>query len=304
VIETRLMTARSAPVALAPLTFKLGAGVHALLGRPEDGVPLVLAVLAGRVRPRAGTVRVLGEAPGDGTDAGHVRARIAYVPRDPMLPEALRVHEMLDLASAIRQEPVVDAAERLAVLGVAPLAARRVGSLSLAEARAVAMAEALTSSKARVLLLEEPYVVDPRAVGMLADLLHARARDGACVVFGTASVRDAADLGDDQLIFDRGVLVQAFSAEGAALPERDAASRSRVARPVRMALKVSDTPRVLAVLAAEPAVLSVESTSGSIVITGTDATELAAAVGRAVLAADVDLVWLRAEAPRIDELQA
>ena len=301
-IETRLMTARSAPVALAPLTFKLGAGVHALLGRPEDGVPLLLAVLAGRVRPRAGTVRVLGESLGHG-DGGQVRASIAYVPRDPMLPEALRVREMLDLASAIRQERVVDAAERLAVLGVAPLAARRVGSLTLGEARAVAMAEALTS-KARVLLLEEPYVVDPRAVGMLADLLQARAKAGACVVFGTASVRDAADLGDDQLIFDRGVLVQAFSAEGAALPERDAAARSRVSRPVRMALKVSDTSRVLAQLSGEPAVLSVESTSASIVITGTDATELAAAVGRAVLAADVDLVWLRAEAPRIDELQA
>jgi ABC-type multidrug transport system ATPase subunit len=297
VIDAVALTARSAPVALAPLTITMGAGVHALLGRPEDGVALVLAAIAGRVHPRGGSVRVLGKPP------ALARASIAYVPRDARLPEALRVDEVLDIAAEIRGEgPRRNAAQRLDVLGIAPLATRRVASLTLAEARAVAMAEALTS-RASVILLEEPYMaLDPRAAGVLAVRLRERAKGGACVVVSTASVRDAADLADGQVIFDRGVVVRAFLPDGTPV-QASSATEPLAPRTTRLALAVSDVGRLLPLLSAEPAVSAIESDRESILITGTDATELAAAVGRAVLAADVELSWLRAEAPRLDDLR-
>jgi ABC-2 type transport system ATP-binding protein len=310
-IEAVALTARSAPVALAPLTLRIGAGVHALLGRPEDGVPLALAAFAGRVRPRSGSIRILGKPP------SLVRASIAYIPRDAELPRALRVDEMLDLASEIRGEPKVPAADRLAVLGIEALATRAIASLSHGEARAVAMAEALTA-RASVLLFEEPYVaLDPRAAGVLGERLRARAAGGACVVVGTASVRDAADLADAQVVFDRGVVVRDFGgttsvelpppaprkAPGA--PARAATPRPpRNPAPARLTLAVSDVPRLLPLLSTEKAVSTIESDRAVVVVTGADATELASAVSRAVLGADVDLLWLTAEAPPLDELRA
>jgi ABC-2 type transport system ATP-binding protein len=280
-IDTKALTARSFPVALAPLTITLGPGVHALLGGIRDGAPLVLAAIAGRARPRGGTVRVLGKPPGE------VRASIAYVPRDAVLPDALRVDEALDLAASIRGEPAAPAADRLGALGVAPLATRRIATLAPGEARAIAMTEALTS-RAQVILLDEPFVgLDPRAAALLAARARARASEGACVLVSTASVRDAADMGEDQLLFDRGVLVET----------------RRAPRGASLSLAVSDVPRLLPALAVEPAIVSIESGPTGVVVRGVDTTELAAAVGRAVVAADVELFWLRAEAPALEELR-
>jgi ABC-type multidrug transport system ATPase subunit len=289
-IQADGLTARSAPVALAPLSFELGAGVHALVGTYVDGVPLVLAALAGRVRLRKGSLRLLGKP------LTEVRASVAYVPLDLALPDALTVNETFALAAEIRGEPRAEAAPRLAALGIASLGPRRVRSLTRAEARAVAMAEALTSS-ARVILLEEPYMtLDPRAAAVLAVRLRERAKDGACVVIGTASVRDAIDLADDQLVFDRGVLVRTMAT--------GASTATPGAGLVRLSAGVSDIGPVLPELAKEATITAIESDHACIVVSGLDARELAAAVGRAVLRAGVDLEWLRADAPRLEELRA
>jgi len=47
------VTARAAPIVLSSLSLSLGSGVHALLGRREDGVALVLDVMAARSPRRA-----------------------------------------------------------------------------------------------------------------------------------------------------------------------------------------------------------------------------------------------------------
>jgi hypothetical protein len=74
-------------------------------------------------------------------------------------------------------------------------------------------------------------------------------------------------------------------------------------RGASLSLAVSDVPRLLPALAVEPAIVSIESGPTGVVVRGVDTTELAAAVGRAVVAADVELFWLRAEAPALEELR-
>lgn len=160
VVVVDALSTRHARLARATLTATFEAGVHALVGGPRDGGPLLLSVIAGRALVRSGRVRVLGEAPGSHA----IRRRVGWVPSAPSLPEAMRVHEVMALAAVLRGEAAAPTVERLAALGLEALALRRVRSLTLEERRAVALAEALTSTVVRVLLLEEPLVaVDPRA---------------------------------------------------------------------------------------------------------------------------------------------
>lgn len=292
-IALERVAARRPPMALASLTAAWAAGAHAVVGARDDGGPLLLAIVAGRARVRAGTVRVLDGAP---DDAG-VRPRIGYVPLEPALPEAMRVHEVLALAAAVRGELPGDPAARLGALGVASLAPRTVRTLAPEEARAVALAEAITSTRVRVLLVEEPFVgVDPRAVGRLAEALRGRARDGCAVVVATASLRDAGDLADDHLLLRRG----AVAGRAASLGELAAFAPDGV----RMRVVASDPQALLAAVASEPAVEAVARREAAVVVRGRDTEALAAAVGRAVVASGVDVSEMRVEPPSLEDARS
>ncbi len=270
-----------------------GPGARALIGAPADGGPLVFGVISGAVVPRAGVVRVLESGP---TDA-RVRARIAHVPREPSLPEGLRVREVLELAATLRGDPELYPKERLAILGIETLSERRVTSLSSPEARAIALCEALTSTLVRVVLLEEPLVgIDPRAASRMPGAIRACAREGRAVIVATASPRDASELADDH------VLLRAGKVAG------HAASLSLLAGfappGARMRIVTSAPQALLAELAREPGVEAVARRDGAVVARGTDSLALAQAAGRAVLASGADVLEMRLEPPTIDEARA
>lgn len=292
-IALRSVRARSAPLARSSLTVEWGPGLHAIVGSVADGGPLLLAVIAGRERTRAGELRVLGRAPDDVA----VRPQLALVPMAPPLPEAMRVHEVLALAAALRGETPTRAEDRLGVLGIEALAPRTVRSLSHDEARAVAMAEALTSARVRVLLLDEPLVgIDPRAAGRLPALLRERARQGAAVVIATASVRDAGELADDHVVLRDGALLGHAASLDALTAFTPAGARMRVL--------ASDPLALVAALAREPEIDAVARRDGVVVARGKDARSLAQAVGRAVVAAEVDVTEMRLEPPSLDDTRA
>ncbi|WP_394823290.1 ATP-binding cassette domain-containing protein [Pendulispora albinea] len=306
-IELERTKARAAPVGLGPLSASFGAGIWAILGTKSDGVSLLLDVLAARVRHKAGGVTVLGDSP----DAPEIRRAVGYVPLDAVLPDELRVAEALELARAIRgdgtagssaarnsaagglaavnsaaagstaRNSAADPVARLSQLGLESLAPRRLRTLDRAEIRAVAMAEALTSQAVRVLLVEEPFLaMDARAVSVLPKLLRQRAKDGACIVIGTASPRDARALTDKHLTLERGVLSEAA-------PHRPSEVELHV---------VASDPRILAgALAREEAALAIVASDHGVIVRGTDPLAMAGAVSRAVLASGVTLDALRLE---------
>ena len=242
---------------------------------------------------RTGELRVLERSPEDAA----VRPQIALVPLAPPLPDGMRVHEVLALAADLRGEPPTPAAQRLAALGVEALAPRTVRSLSHDEARAVALAEALTSTRVRVLLLDEPLVsLDPRAAGRLPALLRERASLGMAIVLATASVRDAGELADDHVVLrDGAVLGHAASLDGLSAFAPSGA---------RMRVLASDPLALVAALAREPEIEAVARRDGVVVARGKDAKLLAQAVGRAVLAAGVELVEMRLEPPSLEDARA
>jgi ABC-2 type transport system ATP-binding protein len=290
VITLEAVAALHAPLTLARLSLSWGPGLHSVVGTAADGGPLLLALIAGWARVRSGRVRILDAPPLD----ARVRQQLAYVSLEPPLPDAHRTADVLDMAATLRGEAASDPRGRLAALGVESLAQRRMRTLAPEEARAVFLAEALTSTRVRVLLLEEPLVgVDPRAAARLPELLRARGLAGCAVLVATASLRDAGELADDHVLLRGGTV----AGRAASLDELAAFSPEGV----RMRILVSDPRALLAALAGEEAVEALARRHGAVVARGRDPRALAAAVGRAVVASGVDLTEMRIEPPSMDE---
>src|SRR4029077_16271596 len=107
-----------------------------------DGPAVLLACIAGDLRPRRGKLTVLDGRPED----ARVRRRVAHVPLGVTLPDVLRVRELLEMAWTLRGEERLPAAkDALAPLGLEALVDRRVRSLDAGEARAVLLAEGLAA---------------------------------------------------------------------------------------------------------------------------------------------------------------
>jgi ABC-2 type transport system ATP-binding protein len=280
---------RRAPLALSSVSLAWGAGIHAVVGAREDGGPLLLALIAGLARPRAGRVLVLGAPPAEAA----VRKQVALVPLEPCLPGAMPTREVLALAAAIRGEPTGDGAARLAALGVEDLLDREVRSLSRAEARAVALAEAVTSTRVRVLLVEEPLVaIDPRAASRAPEALRGRGRAGCAVVVTTGSMRDASELADDLLFLRAGAVAAQDAFANALVGTWTDGAHLRVIAP-----SAADAQAFVAKLSYGGDVEAFERDEGSVRMRGPDAAALARAAGQAAVEADVDIVELRFDPP-------
>jgi ABC-type multidrug transport system ATPase subunit len=292
VIALEGVAARQSPMSLSNLSLGWGPGLHAIVGGLADGGPLLLALVAGWARPRAGTLRVL-----DG-DPRHrdVRRQIAWVSLQAALPQGLRVAEVLATAARLRGEASPPAEERLAVLGVESLARRRVETLSAGEERAVALAEAVTSTKVRVLLIEEPFaVLDARAIGRLPSVLRERADAGHAVVVATGSPRDAADIADDAVTLVRG----AVGPTGGGDP-----SSRGLTQGARLRIVTPDPHALSAALARETSVEAIARRETLVTARGRDAVELARGAARAIAESGADVVEVRLQPAPPDDGRA
>jgi ABC-type multidrug transport system ATPase subunit len=290
VIRLEGASGRVGRVDLFPTTLVLE-GSFALVGRPEDGASVALALAAGRERPARGKVTLAGRSAADAARA------VGYVPLEPELPDALGVAEVLDLAADIRGEKRVRPAERLALLGLERLAPRRMRTLSRPETRAVALCEALTSSAVRAVLVDEPFAqMALEARSELARALRGRAQAGVLVVVATASPRDARAVADAYAVFAGGRLLRTGTMLDPLLASADGAATLRAT--------VSDARALAAALATDASVASLLVEERSVLVTGPTPTELARAVQRAVLATGVGVEAIAPETLSLERLQA
>jgi ABC-type multidrug transport system ATPase subunit len=282
-IEVDGLVARSscAPrVAVGPVSFGVEPGAAvALLGKAVDGVDALLDAVAGVIPARRGKVTIAGRPPGPSRS-------VAYVPFVPVLPEVLRVEDYLRTAASLRGEAGAPPEDRLEVLGVAPLLRRSIGGLSLEQARTVALVEAVTSA-AEVLLLADPLAdLDPRAAGRIGPAILERVAQGATVLCSTASAEDAAVVGRDVLVFERGQLVQRSS-------DRESWSPPVGPGGARLLVRSEGARYLLAELASDPTFREVVGAGADLVTTGTDPVAMASAVVVAARRAGVELDSMR-----------
>ncbi len=273
---------------LSDVTLEIEPGLTCLLGTAEDGGPLFLDIAAGLVRPSAGSVDVLGGPP------AAARARIAHVPHEVALPEALTVSEILTLGRQLRRAPTKNHGELLARLGIAHLATRRASSLARAEARSVALAAAV-HAETEVLLLDEPFAdASLETPARLGEVLRERARAGAIVVVATASTRPPLAF-ETTWLLSRGVVFSVNGSEPIALARE---ARLRVVTPDARALSAA-----LGALEEDAAPRELTIGDGHVVLVGPDILALARALGAAVCSSAARVVAVVPELASVDGLK-
>jgi len=202
--------------ALAGVDLELARGeVLALLGVNGAGKSTLLKLLAGVLKPDAGTIRIAGEdLLGNPTAA---RRLIGYLPERAPLYRDLTVAEGLDFC--LRLRGLRGAAARaardraLARCGLAEVARRLSGVLSRGQQQRVGLAQAVVHAPA-LLLLDEPTAgLDPVQTAGFHTLVLELAADAA-VVLSTHQLHDVEACASRVAILHEGRVVDRLARDG------------------------------------------------------------------------------------------
>lgn len=258
---------------LSACSFAMPAGLHVVLASPTVEISVLIAIVAGVIKPRSGRLRISERDP---RRSPELRRRIASLLAHEELPA------LPDVATAVTQallarDTQVTAIRALELAGIASWAKRATKNLSRSEARSVALAVALTSEQPLVCAFHEPLADIP---GIDRERVHARltswAEEGVCVLCTTSSTRDANDLGGNLWFFDGGRILSRVSGPLA----RTSARASGLALLVR----TPNARDLAAALASEPALASVSWDEtrgpGELLVYGPDPHALALAIVR------------------------
>jgi molybdate transport system ATP-binding protein len=185
----------------------IGAGLTALVGRSGAGKTSLLNIIAGLVRPTAGSVVLDGETLSNtatGTWVPPHRRRIGYVFQEPRLFPHLRVRGNLLYAhqsatSSLHFDEVVS------LLNLSTLLGRSPSTLSGGEQQRVALGRALLSSP-RLLLLDEPLasIDQPHRETILPYLDRVRVDHALPTVFVTHAWDEVSGRADRVIELDHG----------------------------------------------------------------------------------------------------
>ena len=176
-----------------------------LVGVNGAGKTTTLSLVMGFIRATSGTLNVLGLNPW--TDAPALHARVAWLPGDVRLPEALSGREWLEYQSSVAR------IERTRIPALAqewevPIN-QPMRTLSKGNRQKVALLR-LLASDAELLVLDEPTSgLDPLAQEKLLSVLRERARSGVTVFFSSHSLAEVQTLCDRIAVIDRGRVVKA-----------------------------------------------------------------------------------------------
>ena len=163
-----------------------------ILGANGAGKTTLVRLLVGLLRPRAGEVRVLGEAPSPG-----LTSRIGYMPQLSALYLALTAQENLEFFARMygmsnRRQRREAVAGVLDVVGLSGRADEPVANLSGGMRQRVILAVALVHEPP-LLLLDEPTVgLDPELRASFWDHFKAMTRDGTTLLISSHTMDDAA----------------------------------------------------------------------------------------------------------------
>ena len=167
---------------------------YALLGPNGAGKTTILRMVAGLLKPDAGTISILGiDALADPVAA---KRRMAWVSDEPMVYDRLTPLEYLDFVAGLWQ---VDAArarqsahDLISWLGLAPHANELCGGFSKGMLQKVALAGALVHDP-DLIILDEPLTgLDAGSARQVKDVLRQRTAAG-CTVIMTTHILEVAE---------------------------------------------------------------------------------------------------------------
>ena len=182
---------------------------YSLLGPNGAGKTTTLRMVAGLLRPDAGTIEVNGiDALNDPVSAKQI---MAWVSDEPMIYDKLTPYEYLEFVAGLWG---VDSrlAERRATelidwLGLGPHAHERCEGFSKGMRQKVALAGALVHEP-KLIILDEPLTgLDARAARLVKDALLARVRQGCTVIMTTHILEVAERMAERIGVISRGRLI-------------------------------------------------------------------------------------------------
>ncbi len=187
----------------------------ALLGSNGAGKTTLLRILAGLLKPSAGTVCMNGLDMTQETQ--RVRALVGFVAHQPYLYEELTARENLLFFAHMyavpqRQERAHFLLQRV---GMERRAHERVRTFSRGQIQRLAWARALLHSP-QVLLLDEPDTgLDQEGIALIEELLHEHTEQGGTTLFTTHQLERALQLCDRVVMLANGRI--AYEQEAATL---------------------------------------------------------------------------------------
>lgn len=226
------------------VAFEAPAGVTALFGRSGSGKTTVINAVAGLLRPEQGQVAADNVTLLDtarGINLAPHRRRIGYVFQDARLFPHLTVRQNLlygrwfaPTGPGVSLDRIVD------LLGIAPLLARRPGTLSGGEKQRVAIGRAILSNP-RLLALDEPLAAldEERKAEILPYLERLRDELHLPILYVSHSMSEVARLANTVVLMEAGrvtasgptaeILSDPATAPGLGLREAGALLTARVA---------------------------------------------------------------------------
>ncbi len=182
---------------------------YALLGPNGAGKTTTLRMVAGLIRPDAGSIHVAGiDALADPVAAKRVTA---WVSDEPMIYDKLTPAEYLEFVAGLWSvDPEIAAArarDLLDWLGLAPHARERCETFSKGMRQKVALAGALVHEPSLIILDEPLTGLDAGSARQVKNVLRERARDGATVIMTTHILEVAERMADRIGVIAHGKLV-------------------------------------------------------------------------------------------------
>ncbi len=205
-VEDLVKRYRGGVEAVRGVSFRVGRGVHMLMGPNGSGKTTTLTMIAGALKPTSGSVRVCGYEVW-GRDWARARSCIGFAPQDMPFRERLTLVENLVWYGLIRGLGLGEARRRalrlLELVGLSDHANDRILRLSGGMRRRLSIAAALMREP-EVLILDEPTSgLDPQARRGLWGLVRNLAGD-RCVLASTHIAEDAEEHADTVIVFHKG----------------------------------------------------------------------------------------------------
>jgi heme exporter protein A len=184
----------------------------ALFGPNGAGKTTLLRMIAGLLKPTAGTVLVGGQ-PVRGEESAYgtvARGTVGLISHQSMLYGALTARENVEFAARLygMANPRAAAAQALEHIRIADRADMRVRSLSRGMQQRVSIARSTVHGPA-VVLLDEPYTgLDAAGGAALTDMLQSLRSRGAALVLVTHNVEEGLAIASHAAIMTNGQIVQ------------------------------------------------------------------------------------------------
>lgn len=183
-------------------------GVHAILGPRGAGKTTILDIISGYITADEGDVTICGVAISDASV--ELKKKVAYLPKDLPLYEEMTAYEHLVFIGQAKRVPEEKLYKRvksiMEIARISEVADRTIKKLTLAEKRALGMAQCMLGNP-DVIMLDDPMAsLDAEQRAQLGALIK-KLGEHKCVIITSSVLSDVESICDDLMIISRGEII-------------------------------------------------------------------------------------------------